>query len=275
MITTNRAPGRAAALAEEMEERLARELARRCRGGELELHLAAQAATPSASTAEPAPAASTVAPAASTATSTATTSTFETREPWVPTEPRMPERPTLIDFFRYDRFPIQSVHCMQSAQRARTNGSDEETVFACLIHDLVQTIIKADHGWWSAQLFEPYVSERVAWSLRYHQALRFFADPAVGYEVPALYADLFGADYVPEPYLQEAYRYARDHLWYGYSRAITVNDDYSFQEGVTHDIEEFADVVGRHFKQPKEGLGFDGSSVAHMWRTLINPTRPL
>ena len=35
------------------------------------------------------------------------------------------------------------------------------------------------------------------------------------------------------------------------------------------------DIIGRHFKQPKEGLGFDNSSVAHMWRTMINPERGL
>jgi hypothetical protein len=29
--------------------------------------------------------------------------------------------------------------------------------------------------------------------------------------------------------------------------------------------------VGRHFRRPAEGLGFDGSSVAHMWRTMIWP----
>jgi hypothetical protein len=33
----------------------------------------------------------------------------------------------------------------------------------------------------------------------------------------------------------------------------------------------FTDIIGRHFKQPKEGLGFDGSSTAHMWRTMIWP----
>ena len=39
------------------------------------------------------------------------------------------------------------------------------------------------------------------------------------------------------------------------------------------DVREFEDVVGRHFKQPKEGLGYDGSPVAHMWRTIISPNR--
>jgi hypothetical protein len=40
---------------------------------------------------------------------------------------------------------------------------------------------------------------------------------------------------------------------------------------VTAEFDEFADIVGRNFKQPAEGLGFDGSPVAHMWRTMIWP----
>ena len=35
------------------------------------------------------------------------------------------------------------------------------------------------------------------------------------------------------------------------------------------------DAFGRHFRQPREGLGYDGSAVAHMWRTLQFPERPL
>ena len=35
------------------------------------------------------------------------------------------------------------------------------------------------------------------------------------------------------------------------------------------------DVVGRNFKQPKEGLGLDVSPSAHMWRTIMWPTRYL
>jgi len=29
---------------------------------------------------------------------------------------------------------------------------------------------------------EPYVSEKVSWAIRHHQALRFYADSSVGYE---------------------------------------------------------------------------------------------
>ena len=55
------------------------------------------------------------------------------------------------------------------------------------------------------------------------------------------------------------------------SRLITLNDLYSFEEGVQVDVEDFTDIIGRNFKQPKEGLGFDGSPVAHMWRSIIWP----
>ena len=93
----------------------------------------------------------------------------------------------------------------------------------------------------------------MAWAIRYHQALRFYPDPSVGYEYPKLYIDMFGADYKPDPYIEEAYRYARNHKWYMEARNITVNDDYSFDPNVRVSMEPFVDIIGRRFKQPKEG----------------------
>ncbi|HET9924626.1 MAG TPA: hypothetical protein VFS98_10960 [Methylomirabilota bacterium] len=188
--------------------------------------------------------------------------------------PRMPDKPTLFDFFRYRFGP--SMHLLQSARLAVKNGVSEKVVLACLLHDIaIAGFIRSDHGYWSAQLLEPYVDEEVAWGIRYHQALRFFPDESVGYRYPELYLKLFGADYVPEPHIQEAHRYARNHKWYMTSRLITVNDLYSFDPSVKVELEEFTDVVGRHFRQPKEGLGFDQSPSAHMWRTINWPTRYL
>jgi hypothetical protein len=188
--------------------------------------------------------------------------------------PKMPDKPTLFDFFRYRFGP--SMHLLQSARLAMKNGVSEKIVLACLLHDIaIAGFIRSDHGYWSAQLLEPYVDEEVAWGIRYHQALRFFPDESVGYRYPELYVKLFGADYVPEPHIQEAYRYARNHTWYMTSRLITVNDLYSFDPSVQVELEEFTDVVGRHFRQPKEGLGFDQSPSAHMWRTINWPTRYL
>jgi hypothetical protein len=188
--------------------------------------------------------------------------------------PKMPEKPTLIDFLNL-RYSATSNHVLQSANRAMKNGMSEEIVLACLLHDTAQELIKVDHGWWAAQLYEPYVPEKVAFAIRYHQALRFYEDLENGYEYPDLYRSMFGEDYKPEPYIEAAYKMVRNHKWYIEPRMVTVNDLYSFEPGVNPQLEQFTDIIGRHFKQPKEGLGFDNSPVAHMWRSIAMPDHPL
>jgi hypothetical protein len=56
-------------------------------------------------------------------------------------------------------------------------------------------------------------------------------------------------------------------------RMITICDIYAFDPNKKVKLEEFTDVIGRHFRQPKEGLGYDNSPVAHMWRAMIRPTK--
>ena len=184
----------------------------------------------------------------------------------------MPEKPTLADFFRYRLFPRGVNHLLQSAALARKAGLEEKVVLACLLHDIgFAGFMGSDHGYWGAQLIGPYVDEEVSWAVRYHQALRFFPDESVGYGYPAAYLRYFGPDYVPPPYIQEEYKAARKHRWYMSARMITVYDVYAFDPNAVVHLEEFTDLIGRHFKQPKEGLGFDSSPVAHMWRTIIWP----
>ncbi len=166
----------------------------------------------------------------------------------------MPGNPTLADFFKL-RFADTANHVLQSANLARKNGMSEEVILACLLHDVVQEIMRTDHGWWGAQLFEPYVSEKVSFAIRYHQALRYYADPSVGYEYPDLYKELFGADYIPPAYIEATYQMVRKHKWYMEPRMVAVNDLYAFDPNVIVTIEPFLDIIGRHFKQPKEGLG--------------------
>jgi hypothetical protein len=55
------------------------------------------------------------------------------------------------------------------------------------------------------------------------------------------------------------------------SRMITLFDIYAFEPGPEIDFAMFEDIIGRNFRQPKQGLGFDGSPVAHMWRSMIWP----
>jgi hypothetical protein len=191
-----------------------------------------------------------------------------------PRLPRMPEKPTLFDFFKYRFGPAN--HVLQSARLAQKNGMSEKIVLACLLHDIaISGFIRADHGYWAAQLLEPYVDPEVTFAIRYHQVLRFYPDESVGYRYPELYVKLFGPEFRPEPYLHREYEYATRHKWYMSARLLTVNDLYSFDPNAQVSLEEFTDVVGRHFKQPKEGLGFDGSPSAHMWRTIIWPTKYL
>ena len=185
----------------------------------------------------------------------------------------MSAKPTLKEFFEKRFAPAN--HVLQSANRALKTGMSEEIVLACLLHDTVHALIKVDHGWWGAQLYEPYVSPKVTFAIRYHQALRFYPDTEAGYEYPEMYYNMFGVDYEPPPHVAAAYKFARKHKWYMHSRLVTVNDLYAFDRNAVVTIDPFLDIVGRHFKQPKEGLGNDNSPVAHMWRTLANPDSPL
>jgi hypothetical protein len=186
----------------------------------------------------------------------------------------MPEKPTLADFFRL-RFTTTSNHVFQSANLALKNKMSEEVVLACLLHDVVQEIIKTDHGYWGSQMFQPYVPEKTFFAIRYHQALRFYEDKEVGYVYPDLYRSIFGEDYVPNPHIEADYKMTKNHRWYAEARMVTVNDLYAFDRTAVVSIDPFMDVIGRHFKQPKEGLGNDNSPTAHMWRTIAMPDNPL
>jgi hypothetical protein len=192
-----------------------------------------------------------------------------------PRLPAMPEAPTLLDFFKY-RFSPNQQHLLQSANLAQTNGLPEKMVLACLLHDIAVTgFIRSDHGYWGAQLIEPYVDEEVSWAIRMHQCLRFFADESVGYAYPENYKRMFGEDYQPEPYIKAEYERAKKHKWYMSGRMICVNDLYSFDDDLVVEWEQFEDVIGRNFKQPAEGLGNDNTPASHMWRTLRRPCNAL
>jgi len=191
-----------------------------------------------------------------------------------PRLPKMPAKPTLLDYFEYRAKGIN--HLLQSATHALKASMPEKTILACLLHDIANAIfIKSDHGYWGAQLIEPYVDEEVSWSVRVHQALRFFPDESVGYKYPDLYVKFFGADYKPEPYIEAEYQRARNHKYYMTARLICVNDIYSFDPDAKVDLNDFVDIIGRNFKQPKEGLGLDNTPSSHMWRTIRRPTKYL
>lgn len=187
--------------------------------------------------------------------------------------PAMPKAPTLFDFFKL-RFSTDTQHLLQSARLAQQAGHNEKVITACLLHDIaVCGFIRGDHGYYGEQMIAPYVDEEVAWAVRTHQALRFYPDDSVGYSYPDIYVKWFGEDYQPDEYIEREYQAALTHPWYMTSRLVTLNDYYAFDPDVMVDIDDFTDIIGRNFKQPVEGLGFDNSPCAHLWRTIIRPNK--
>jgi len=189
-----------------------------------------------------------------------------------PELPRMPDRPTLLDFFKFRFNDITVKHLLTSAKHALDDGHEEKVVLACLLHDIsTGALLRTDHGYWGAQMVAPYVDPEIAWAVQYHQPLRYFADESVGYAYPESYDRFFGPDYDPPAYIKRDADHARGHRWYMSSRLVTLYDTYFFDPYPEVDPEIFTDIIGRHFKQPEEGLGFDSSPTAHMWRTMIWP----
>ena len=189
-----------------------------------------------------------------------------------PALPRMPEKPTLIDFFNYRFNPVAYQHLTSAARRAFDEGHDDNVIMACLLHDVANgCLIRTDHGYWGSQLIAPYVNEEVAWAVKYHQPLRYFADESVGYAYPESYKKFFGADYVPPDYIKRDAELAFKHPWYMTARRVTLYDLYFFDDVAETKIEFFSDIIARNFLQPEAGLGFDDSPSSHMWRTMIWP----
>jgi hypothetical protein len=191
-----------------------------------------------------------------------------------PRLPPMPARPMLEDFYqlRVALNPTGLQHMLQSAARAVHNGCSDHVVLACLLHDIAVTnLVRSDHGYWAAQMIEPYVHAEVAWSVKYHQALRYFPAPEYDYDYPTFYKEVFGEKFDPPDYLHQAREVAMAHPWYDSAMQVVVNDFYAFQQNTSLEFTAFSELVETHFRQPAAGLGFDESPSAHMWRTMIWP----
>jgi hypothetical protein len=67
----------------------------------------------------------------------------------------------------------------------------------------------------------------------------------------------------------------KNHKWYLEPRLVTVNDLYAFDPNSKVSLDPFREIIAKHFKNPKEGLGNDNSPVAHFWRTIARPDSPL
>jgi hypothetical protein len=180
---------------------------------------------------------------------------------------KMPKNPTLQTF---------RLRLSRPTTCAERNARDEdryveEIILARLCSDVALNLIAPDHGWWALSF--QYIPEKSTFAIRYHQTLRFTpTKPATS--IRTIHR-IFGTDYTPPAYIEATYKMLKNHKWYMEPRLVTVNDLYAFDPNAKVSIDPFIDIVGRHFKQPKEGLGFDNSPSAHMWRTIASPDQPL
>jgi nitric oxide synthase oxygenase domain/subunit len=74
-----------------------------------------------------------------------------------------------------------------------------------------------------------------------------------------MYYDLFGKDFFAGT-VHPQRRGLRNEASLVYESAVDhLNDEYSFDPASSLNIEPFIDIIGRNFKQPAEGLGWDDS----------------
>src|SRR3954468_24226174 len=131
--------------------------------------------------------------------------------------------------------------------------------------------MKADHGYWGAALIEPYVSPAVTFAVRYHQALRFFPD--------AMSAII---SYPLSRSVRHGLRATALH-----SRSVSIcARPQMVRLGAERDNQRPLCIQSRHqsehrrlprdhrstFTHPPEGLGYDNTAAAHMWRSMAIPT---
>ena len=66
--------------------------------------------------------------------------------------------------YQVDRY----THSLQSATRAESDGTDEETVVCALLHDLGDVIAPDNHSEVIASILRPYISKKNHWVLKHH-----------------------------------------------------------------------------------------------------------
>jgi len=177
----------------------------------------------------------------------------------------MPKAPKLLDFFPAavfrDYLPPPAAECKKTALDA---GQDEKVVIggACCMIFRMARCLRTEHGYWSAQIgLRPMSSEEVGLGgFSITRRLRYFARR--GRWIPKYPECLqqtssFGTDYEPPEYIQTgASGCGVRNRWYmKRPRLITIYRP-CIRSRITGrlDPEMFTDVIGRNFKEPKEGL---------------------
>ena len=65
-------------------------------------------------------------------------------------------------------------HSLQTASRAKRDGSDEEMIVAALLHDIGDELAPNNHAEFAAAILKPYVSEKTAWIVEKHGIFQMY-----------------------------------------------------------------------------------------------------
>lgn len=191
-----------------------------------------------------------------------------------------------VSDYTFDGDVHQGHHALQSAAVALNAGWNEEVVLAAFLHDYGKLIRRQQHSFFSAELIKPYVSEKVHWMVAQH------------FDVIAVLAsddERMKSTKLVHPtqqmrdvwYNRQAFKDGPrvpnrvdldlgslvNHKWSAELAQVREADDWGRIPHYVPDVRQAVmKIVGSHFKQPKQGLGADGSSAAPFWKLIIEGT---
>jgi hypothetical protein len=159
----------------------------------------------------------------------------------------------------------QGHHALQSAAWALHNDCDDEIITAAFLHDYGKLINRRKHSWFSAEMMKPYVSERVYFMIQVH----FDIGHLLMQREPWFSAPCF-SEAAGRTDLDERLAWIAAHPWFGGASLVCKAElEARIPKQCPDVVDDLRKVLGRTFKLPRRGLGYDGSSAAELWRIPI------
>ncbi len=180
----------------------------------------------------------------------------------------------------------QGRHAIQAGAYALARGWNEEVVLGAFLHDFGKLIRRQKHSFFSAEMMKPYVSEKIYWMLLWHFDVIECLEPDAERirETSAVHPTRQMKDiWYNRQAFQDGPRSPnrvdldlqklKDHPWYKeLSQLRQADDEGRIPHYTPSALPELRKIVARHFKLPKQGLGWDGSSASEYWKLVVEGT---
>ena len=164
----------------------------------------------------------------------------------------------------------QQHHAYQAALHAMNNDWSEDVITAAFLHDLGKTVSYEKHCWFSAEMIKPYVSEKIYWITKVHFDIGYAMYPDLN-KVPKKWRFLFTDNINDRIGLDPSV--FKKNPWYLDGTRVREADDAgrTANKNPTNIVPELKKILSRTFKQPKQGLGYDGAYSDELWKMIIEP----